>query len=165
MAVVRWARLSTALLLLLAAYALVPTSIEAHPGVLGRLVGLLAVLVASAWVMTRQLRLALHDGDRQIDGLVLAVTVTTLAFALLFYVVELRNPGQVAGLETRLDALYFTVATMLTVGYGDIHAQGQMARALVLAQMVFNVVFVAAAAAMLSSRVRRAADARRPGRE
>ena len=95
-----------------------------------------------------------------IDGLVMAIATVTLVFALAFYVVEVRNPQQIDGLETRLDALYFTASTMLTIGYGDVHAAGQAARALVLLQMVFNVVFVAAAAGLLTSRVRRVATAR-----
>ena len=65
-----------------------------------------------------------------------------------------------AGLHTRLDSLYFTMTTLTTVGYGDIHATGQTARALVLVQMVFNVVFVAAAATLLSARIREAARER-----
>ena len=65
-----------------------------------------------------------------------------------------HDPDQFAQLQTRLDALYFTMATAATVGYGDVHAVGQTARALVLVQMVFNVVFIGTAVALLSARVR-----------
>jgi voltage-gated potassium channel len=157
---VRWLRLATALVLVLIAYALVPTSLDAQASTLLRIAGLLLVLAGAAVVMIRQLRLSAFDWDRGIDGLVLAVEVMTVAFALIFYVLALEDPGQVAGLHTRLDSLYFTASTMLTVGYGDVHAEGQAARAVVLIQMVFDVVFIAAAAGMLSSRVRRAASAR-----
>jgi hypothetical protein len=157
---VRWLRLATALILVLVAYALVPTSFEEQASALGRLVAVLALLVGAAVVMIRQLRLSAFDWDRGIDGLVLAVEVMTVAFALIFYLIALQDPGQVVGLHTRVDSLYFTASTMLTVGYGDIHAEGQLARTLVLIQMVFDVIFIAAAAGMLSSRVRRAASAR-----
>jgi voltage-gated potassium channel len=163
-AAVRWVRLGVALLLILGAYALVPTRLSADSSTGVRLFGLLLLLVGSAAVMIRQMRLSAIDGNRAIDGLVLAVVIMTLTFAILFQVLEERDPGQVPGLDTRLDALYFTVSTMLTVGFGDIHAQGQAARALVLVQMIFDVVFIATAAGMLSSRVRRAADARRAAR-
>jgi hypothetical protein len=159
-AAVRWVRLATALVLILGGYALVPTSLSADAGTLGRLVGLLVLLLGSAALMVRQLRLSAIDGNRAIDGLVLAVVIMTLTFAIVYQILEIRDPGEVPGLETRLDALYFTVSTMLTVGFGDIYAAGQAARALVLVQMVFNVVFIATAAGMLSSRVRRAANAR-----
>jgi voltage-gated potassium channel Kch len=110
---------------------------------------LLAILVV------RQLRLQIEDETgRRVDGLVVVVLAVVLGFSLAFYVLQDRNPGQVPGLETRLDALYFAMTTLLTVGYGDIHAEGQAARVLVLVQMVFNVVFIASAANVLSNRVR-----------
>jgi voltage-gated potassium channel len=61
-------------------------------------------------------------------------------------------------LHTRTDALYFTLSTLTTIGFGDVHAVGQVARVLVIVQMIFDVVFVAAVAATLrghlSSRIR-----------
>jgi hypothetical protein len=71
--------------------------------------------------------------------LILLVMVSSLTFFLLN---EIR-PDEITGLETRTDALYFTLSTMATVGYGDVHAEGQIARALVCAMIVFNVVVVA----------------------
>ena len=44
------------------------------------------------------------------------------------------------------------MTTLLTIGFGDIHAAGQAARALVLVQMVFNVVIIATAATTINSR-------------
>jgi voltage-gated potassium channel len=155
-----WLHRIAVLVLLVAVYAVVPTSADVRASLLARLVAVLLLLAATALVMVRQLRLAVRDGDRHIDGLVLAVVIMTLAFALLYYVLELRHQGQVVGLETRVDALYFTLSTMLTVGYGDIHAEGQVARTLVLIQMVFDVIFVATTAAVVNSRVRHIATTR-----
>ena len=73
---------------------------------------------------------------------------------------EPERPSQIAGLHTRLDSLYFATTTLATVGTGDVHAAGQVARALVLVQMIFNVVFVATIAALLSARVKSAAELR-----
>jgi voltage-gated potassium channel len=160
MAAVRWVRLAGALVLILGAYAVVPTSDPFDTGSLARFATVLVLLAGSAWVMIRQLRLSALDWDRNIDGLVLAVVIMTVAFALTFYLLELRDPGQVAELNTKVDALYFTASTILTIGYGDVHAVSQTARVLVLVQMVFDIVFVATAATMLTSRVRRAASAR-----
>ncbi len=42
------------------------------------------------------------------------------------------------------------MTTLLTIGYGDIHAAGQAARALVLVQMVFNVAILATASTTLT---------------
>jgi voltage-gated potassium channel len=160
MAAIRWVRLAAALALVLGAYAVVPTQDPFHTGSLARLATVLVLLLGSAWVMIRQLRLSAYDGERNIDGLMLAVVIMTVTFALTFYLLELRDPGQVAGLNTKVDSLYFTASTILTIGYGDVHAAGQAARVLVLVQMVFDVVFVATAATMLTTRIRRAASAR-----
>jgi hypothetical protein len=49
---------------------------------------------------------------------------------------NLVDTEQVSGLNTRTDALYFTLVTMATVGFGDIHAEGQFARAMVICLIV-----------------------------
>ncbi|WP_281367034.1 potassium channel family protein [Janibacter alkaliphilus] len=43
-----------------------------------------------------------------------------------------------------MDALYFTMTMVSTVGFGDITATGQLARVLVTLQMAFNLLFIAA---------------------
>ena len=45
-----------------------------------------------------------------------------------------RSGTQIPGLETRLDSIYFTVTTLSTVGFGDIAAHSQGARAVVTVQ-------------------------------
>lgn len=120
--------------------------------------GLLTALVI--W----QVLLHVEDQSRSVDGLLLALVVAVLAFALSFYRLEIADPGQIPGLETRLDSLYFTMTTLLTVGFGDIHAAGQAARALVLVAMVFNVAVIATAATTISSRVRLHAEQRAEAR-
>lgn len=67
------------------------------------------------------------------------------------------------GIETRLDALYFSATTMTTTGYGDIVATGQLARGLVTAQLVFDVVFVATVVGLIQAGIRRRQEASRPG--
>jgi hypothetical protein len=52
------------------------------------------------------------------------------------------------------------MTTLLTIGFGDIHAVGQAARLLVLIQMVFNVVIIATAASTITTRLRTQAEIR-----
>lgn len=121
-------------------------------------------VVLLAWLLVRQLRMQVDEGDRRIDGLVLSVVAVVVAFSLGFYLMAEQRPGEIAGLHTRIDALYFTMSTLTTVGFGDVHATGQTARVLVLVQMVFNIVFVTTAAALLSSRIRSVAAERAAAR-
>ena len=77
-----------------------------------------------------------------------------MLFALAFYVVEEHSPSQFDGLSTRTDALYFTLSTLTTVGFGDIHAHGQLARVMVMFQLIFNAIFVGAAVSTIVGTVR-----------
>ncbi|MEV7429433.1 potassium channel family protein [Nocardioides sp. NPDC092400] len=153
----RWLRLSGVLSAILLLYFTLPVRSDPPIQTAFRAALALVVLVVLAAGLVTQLRLAARDGDRRVDGLAAAIATVLVVFAYGFYALEVHRPDQVNGLSTRLDALYFTASTMLTVGYGDVHAAGQAARLMVLVQMVFDVVFVAAAAALLTSRVRRAA--------
>ena len=78
--------------------------------------------------------------------LVIAVFFVTfvLIVAYAYLSLEARYPGQVPGIVTHVDALYFTVTVITTVGFGDISPQGQLARGVATAQMVFTLVFLGA---------------------
>ena len=123
------------------------------------LVSLVALCLLTAGVVW-QILLHMEEPERKVDGLLFALVVAVLAFALAFYRLEVAYPGQIPGISTRVDALYFTMTTLLTVGYGDINAQGQAARVLVMIAMVFNVAVIATAVTTISGRVRQRAEER-----
>jgi voltage-gated potassium channel len=126
-------------------------------------VGLLAGLAALAWVILREMRMlvrtSLDDPAVQIDSLVLLIFVVVPLFALGYFALESADPDQFAELATKTDALYFTLSTLATVGFGDVHATGQLARVLVIVQMTFDLVFVAAVVSVLTTHIRRRAAA------
>jgi hypothetical protein len=116
-------------------------------------------VVCLAWAITGQLRRQRTSAsEASLQSLVMLLELVAVVFALGYYLIELASPSEIAGLRTRTDALYFTVSTLSTIGFGDVHAMGQLARALVLVQMVFDVVFVAAVASTLSGRFRSRMD-------
>ena len=97
-----------------------------------------------ATMMVRELRHLRQGGEaRGVRVLAMLLVLLVMASSLAFYLLDQVDPDQIAGLDTRTDALYFTLSTMTTVGYGDIHAEGQVARVVVCALIVFNVVVVA----------------------
>ena len=158
-------RLTLLLLAVLVLYFVVPVSTEVRGAEWLRIVvSLLAFGLLTALVL-HQVQLQIQDPTRRIDGLVVALLVGVTGFAYAFYVIELHHPEQFAGLETRIDALYYTMTTLLTIGYGDVNAVGQAARALVLVQMVFNVAVIATAVTTLSNQVRTRALARAEERQ
>ena len=100
------------------------------------------------WAITGQVRRQLSmDTGANLQSLIMLLELVVVFFAAAYYLLELSSPGQIADLRTRTDSLYFTLSTLTTVGFGDVHAVGQMARVLVIIQMVFDVVFVAAVVA------------------
>jgi hypothetical protein len=100
----------------------------------------------------------------RLRGLILLLTVTVLFFSWADASVA-ALPGQFAQLHTKTDSLYFNVSTLATVGFGDVHPVGQLARAAVTLQVVFNLVFLGAAVAMISGFMRAKAQGRLHGRE
>lgn len=111
------------------------------------------------------IRRLLGAGERvRVRALVLLLVLTVLWFAWCDDSVA-RLPGQFADLSTKTDGVYFTVSTLATVGFGDVHPVGQLARSAVTVQMVFNLVFLGAAIGVISGFVRTRARSRlaRPG--
>ncbi|NJP35289.1 two pore domain potassium channel family protein [Micromonospora sp. HSS6-12] len=156
-----------ACLLLLVAYFVVP--VESDPNGARLAVRSLATLLLVAWVawlVTTQVRRQLAAGGTgpaaevpALLRLAVALVAGLLAFALADYVIARSSPGQFVDLDTRIDALYFALATLTTIGYGDVHPQGQIARAAVSAQMVFSIGVIATGVSLV---VRELAPGRRP---
>ena len=128
---------------------------------------LLAGLGAVVFVAIRQVRqLARFERGApgvRLDVVVLVVFVVVPLFSLGYYAIEQGDASQFADLGTKTDALYFTLSTLATVGFGDVHATGQLARALVSVQIVFDLVFVAALVSVLTAHLRARAAERRAG--
>jgi len=106
--------------------------------------GLLLGLPGLTWLVATQVRRAMDAGRRIGERLAMLITVVDVVvvfFAALYTLLA----DQFDGLDTRLDALYFAVTTLTTVGYGDITATGQAARAVVIVQMFFDLIIVTSA--------------------
>jgi hypothetical protein len=109
-------------------------------------------LAAIAWVVFTEVQRA--DKRLQLIHLLLALELVVVIFSVAYYWVAVHRTGEFIGLVTRLDALYFSLTTVATVGYGDISAAGQLARTLVSIQLVFNLGFIAAIVGLIQGRLR-----------
>ncbi len=113
---------------------------------LGLLASLLAIGVTIPLAARRVQRV--RTSDRPVLDAMAAIalfsTVLIIGFASMYFVLAMHRPGEIDGISTKIDALYFTVTTAATVGFGDITADGQMARLLVTVNMVFNIVALGA---------------------
>lgn len=112
-------------------------------------------LTALIWLIVRQLRVQLAAGPDpgvRIRSLITLLYPVVVLFALAYYINQSNDPTQFEGLATRTDALYYTVVTLGTVGYGDVHAVGQLARVVTMIQVAFDLVVIGALIAVASSR-------------
>src|SRR5262245_40012674 len=138
-------------------------------GVFISVVGLLAgmgILVHLTIRQVRRLAAARSDDEGiRIESLIFLIYIVVPMFAFGYFVLETADPGQFESLETKTDALYFSVSTLATVGFGDVHAADQLARALVTLQIAFDLVFVGAMVSLLTGLVRSRATTRRAERE
>jgi hypothetical protein len=122
-------------------------------------------LAAATGLIVVQVRHQMQREGSPLWGLGLAVVGGALAFALTDYGIAHAYPDEFVGLHTKLDALYFAITTLATVGYGDVHAQGQVARAVVCIQLVFNLVVLTTAASVLVRQLRSRASTRSAGKQ
>jgi len=123
-------------------------------------------LVVLALLIVLRIRTLLRAGPEvRARGL-----IVLLACAVLFFswadVALAAIPGEFADLHTKTDAVYFSVSTLATVGFGDVHAAGQLARAAVTFQMLFNLVFLGTAITFVTGilRLQLQASRRQQGR-
>jgi O-antigen ligase len=145
-------------LVLVVAYFLIPL----EGSLAFRLVAYGLGLTLVVFVVARQMRrhLASRNNEVRIDSLALAIVMSVLLFALAYYAVSTAESGEFSGLSTRVDALYYSLTVATTTGFGDVSAQSQLARALVSAQLVFNMLIVATAVPLLTRTVKERRAAR-----
>jgi hypothetical protein len=101
----------------------------------------LLVIPYSFWKVGR-IRQAVHPLGEALAVLSLLVSLVIVGFAGSYYSMSIYSEG-FPSIHTRLDALYFTVVTLGTVGYGDIAPVSQGARALVTFQILVNLSLIA----------------------
>jgi len=136
-------------------YFVVPMDDVADLGSVVLLVATLVVVVlVCIWQVHRVVRAdypALQAGE----ALGAVISVYLIGFAAGYYLLAERHSGDFSESLTRVGSLYFTLSVFSTVGFGDITASTDLARAIVSVQMVCNVLFVALGGRLLVAAVRR----------
>jgi len=93
---------------------------------------------------------------RAVEALAITVPLFILLFASAYFVMESSDPTSFSpsGM-TRIDALYLTVTTFATVGFGDITPTSQIARLVVTVQMILNLLVLGVGVRVFIGAVRR----------
>ena len=140
---------------LLVIYYLLPldrTSIGVTVAILG--LGLLALVGLVAFQVRAIIRSS-TPGLRGVGALATSAPLFLLLFSATYYVMGSIASDSFTEPLTRTDALYFTVTVFATVGFGDIAAKTEMARALVTGQMVAGIVIVGIGARIIVDAIKR----------
>lgn len=118
------------------------------------------LFVLALLIVLRIRTLLRASADARARGLIVLLSCAVLFFAYTDVTLA-KIPGQFADMHTKTDAVYFCVSTLATVGFGDVHAAGQLARAAVTLEMLFNIVFLGTAITFVTGMLRRRVQATR----
>jgi hypothetical protein len=104
-------------------------------------IGLVLLIALVAWQVRRIIGHP-YPGLRAVEALATTATLFMVLFASTYFVMARLAPDSFSTPLTRTDTLYFTVTVFSTVGFGDITAKTETARAVVTGQMVADLVFL-----------------------
>lgn len=122
--------------------------------------GLAALLALLAVQVRRQVR-ARHDLTVRVQSIFGLISPFICFFAYIYYALQISDATAFVGMSTRTDALYFTVVTLGTVGYGDIHPVGEYAKLVTMVQIILDLVLIGALVNVVTARLRDRAELRR----
>jgi voltage-gated potassium channel len=118
------------------------------------LIGLLVFAGLTAW-QVRTIAGSRYPGLRAAEALGLIIPLYLLLFASTYFVMERVSAADFTQPLTRTDALYFSVTVFTTVGFGDITAKSETARAVLIVQMLADLALLGAGVRVLLGAVHR----------
>lgn len=144
-------RSAISMLLVTGLYAAIQLPDEHGALVLG--VGALIMVAAFLTTVARQSHRIVdspHPGAIAFEALTLIYAMFVLGFALVYVTLSHIDPGAFSEPLDKIDAAYFTLTTLTTVGFGDIAPRSGLARIIVCGQIVAGLVVLGALARGLS---------------
>ncbi|MFD4181711.1 potassium channel family protein [Rhodococcus sp. NPDC058514] len=139
---------------LVVAYFVIPMQdLDSASAIGGLVLGLVAVGALFAWQIWKIAR-AEYPGLQAIEGLALMLPGYLLAFATLYHLMSLSGVENFSEPLSKVDSLYFTLVCFSTVGFGDITATTEVARAIVAVQIVGNLILIALGVRVVMAAVR-----------
>ena len=129
---------------------------------LGIVIGLLIIVGSVPLTVKRINRVGTSHEPYLEAGLavVMMIALIVIGFASIYAALS-RHGEEFTDIHTKLDAVYFTITTLATVGYGDIAPTGQVARAVAIIQMVVDILVIGVAARLAMRVAARETEARK----
>lgn len=148
-------------ILLVTGYFTVPiTEHPATPTGLLLVGGLVGVTILLTWHLRSIVR-SPYPRARAAAALTTTATLFVVLFSGVYFVMSRSQAGSFTEPLSRLDAVYFTITVLATVGFGDIAAVTPAARVATTVQMLGDIVLVGVVARLVVGAVRRGLE-RRP---
>ena len=104
-------------------------------------------IVVLVLVLARQVQMISRDDHptvRAVEALGIAIPLLVVVFASAYVAVTRSDPAAFSERLSRGDAVYFTITTLATVGYGDITPVSDVARLIASIQMLLDLVLIGA---------------------
>ena len=117
-------------------------------------IGLVLLIALIVW-QVRRIIADPHPRLRAIEALATTGTLFLILFASTYFVMARLAPHSFGTPLTHTDALYFTVTVFSTVGFGDITAKTETARAVVTGQIIADLVFLGVGIKILAGAIGR----------
>lgn len=146
--------------LVIVLYYLVPWDSTDLDEIATRLVISLGIVVVGTVISVQYILRADYPMLRVFEVLAVVVALVIGSFASAYAYLSHADAEAFSEVLSRTDALYFSVTTATTVGFGDISATTEAARIIVMIQMVANVVVIGVAARSLLYVARKRVDER-----
>lgn len=115
---------------------------------------LVVVVIVCGWQGMKVMR-ADYPAVQAIEALAAVVPIYLIGFSTGYYLIASTSAANFSEPVSRMASFYFTLSVFSTVGFGDITASTDFARAVVSVQMVGNLVIVALGGRLLLAAVRR----------
>lgn len=139
MAALLIARSLISVIVIVAAYFLLPLRRPAGTGIIVLVVGVLSMGLVLAWQI-RAIVGSPFPRLRAFETLTVGVPLLLITFSAGYYLISQGDPAAFSQPLDRVGALYFTITVFSTVGFGDITPVGDLPRLLVSLQMLLNLV-------------------------
>lgn len=155
-------RMMLSIALLVGVYLVAPPR-DIAEGTLG--VGLVVAMLFLVALVAWELRSTMRDPYPEVragTSLTVLIIAVVVIFALVYCSMSIGNPAAFSEGLSKGDAVYFTVTTLSTTGFGDVTAVSPAARWVVTAQMLFDLVLIVglARAFVLAAKAGRARQVR-----
>ncbi len=135
-------RVGTSSLVFVLLYAFVPVPDNHAVVALIELIAGLLVFFAVLVGQVRSIVRAPYPRLRAIEAVAIAIPTVIVVFAFTYLSLSKANPGSFSQPLDRVAAMYFTIVTLGTVGYGDITPKTDFARLLVMIQILLDLVLL-----------------------